>query len=309
MHSNSETELSNPFVSVVICTYNRADYLKKCLDSMIVQSYNNFEVIVVNGPSTDATDSLLKRYPYSIVRQKRKGGLSAARNLGIKAAKGEIIAIIDDDAIADKNWIQNFARKYENDSTGCVGGLTYSVNNKGEIIEKTMEWEVNKFGRSRCSHFNDNESKNTWFKYVHGCNTSFRKKVLDEIGGFDEYYTYWLDESDVCVRIAKAGYNIEYQPGAVVYHLREGSKRPDIWYHIGDKQSYFTFKNFGDELRLREIIWVDIKNFIYDLKTITINLLRYDMPLLDYLASTKNMVSGRIQGYKNGIRLRKIKTG
>ena len=105
MYRNREyEELSKvkPLASVVICTYNRADYLKKCLDSMLNQTCDNFEVIVVNGPSTDNTEEVLKKYPFRVIQQKEKGGLSAARNLGIEEARGEIIAFIDDDGIADE---------------------------------------------------------------------------------------------------------------------------------------------------------------------------------------------------------------
>ena len=116
-----------PLVSIVICTYDRAEYLQKCLDSMLNQTYGNFEVIIVNGPSTDNTASILKNYPFKTVQQIKKSGLSAARNLGIKEAKGDIIAFIDDDGVADKNWIKNLVKRYKDETIGGVGGIIYKA--------------------------------------------------------------------------------------------------------------------------------------------------------------------------------------
>jgi len=240
VQSNNETFDDNPLVTVIICTYNRADFLKKCLDSIFDQTYDKFEAIIVNGPSTDRTENLLRKYPFKIIQQKNKGGLSAARNLGIKEAKGEIIAFIDDDAIADENWIKNHVKKYKDKKVGGVGGTIYGKN--GKIDEYCKK--VNKFGilkrEKKTVH-----SGYTWFNTTCGCNTSFRRNVLEEIGGFDEYYNYWFDETDVCVSIAKAGYKIEYEYDAIVYHYHsDGPSRSSIWYHKAQKQLYFTLKNF-----------------------------------------------------------------
>jgi GT2 family glycosyltransferase len=293
-----------PFVSVIVCTYNRSEYLTKCLNSLLDQTYDNFEVIIVNGPSIDETDNLLKKYPFRVIQQKGKRGLSAARNQGIKAAKGEIIALIDDDAIADNNWIKYIIKKYIDESIGSVGGATYYMSDS-KVIEMTMALDVTQFGRPRGTPIDDNNSKYVRFKFVHGCNCSFRKKIFEEIGGFDEYYTYWLDETDLCVRIAKAGYEIDYEPNAVVYHAKEGSNRPDVWYHISEKQLYFAFKNFGNVIPIEKILYEDFKNFMRDLKKNTIGLIRYKINFLEYVLSVKNLIIGRIYGYRDGIFIRK----
>ena len=83
------------FVSVVVCTYNRCKYLEKCLNSLLEQNYYNYEIIVVNGPSTDETNLMLDKFSNIIViEQESLNGLSFARNLGILASKGDIIAFL-----------------------------------------------------------------------------------------------------------------------------------------------------------------------------------------------------------------------
>jgi len=118
--------MSDPFISVVVCTYNRRTHLERCLKSLKDQEYKNFEIIVVNGPSNDGTDAVLRDYPkIYVISQNELNGLSNARNLGIMASKGEIIAFIDDDAVADKNWLDSLVSGYSDITVGGVGGLVY----------------------------------------------------------------------------------------------------------------------------------------------------------------------------------------
>ncbi len=299
--NNNETFDNKPLVSVIICTYNRLNHLKNCLDSMLDQTYDKFEVIIVNGPSTDGTKNLINLYPFRSIQQTKKGGLSEARNLGLREAKGEIVAFIDDDAIADKNWVKSHAMKYKDENVGGVGGTIKLKNGKIEEYKN----KVNRFGDLGIEK-NIANSGHEWFNTTCGCNTSFRKKTLEEIGGFDEYYTYWFDETDVCVRVAKAGYKIEFEVDAVVQHNQtDGPERSNKWYHITQKQLYFTLKNFGNELSMEKILYEDLKQYIYNMMYITVLLFLFKMDPANYIKSSKNMITGRIQGYKDGIIFRK----
>ena len=236
MHQNKEIEeLSKikPFISVVICTYNRANYLKKCLDSMLDQTHDNFEAIVVKGPSTDETENLLKKYPFRVIQQKEKGGLSAARNLGIKAAKGEIIAFIDDDGIADKDWLGELARVYTTEDIVSVGGKIAPV-----WLNEKPEWYTDQLGSYlSLLDLSQNVKQIVFPDCPYGCNMSFRKRVFEEIGFFDvslgRYLTKNLlshDEIDLCKRIDEKGYKTMYNPKAVVHHQIDPSRLTKAWF-------------------------------------------------------------------------------
>src|SRR5512135_2442691 len=94
-------------ISVIISNYNRADLLRSCLDSLRAQAYREFEVIVVDNGSTDGSAEMVEReFPEATVRRLEKNtGFSAAVNEGIRLAKGELVALLNNDAVADPDWL------------------------------------------------------------------------------------------------------------------------------------------------------------------------------------------------------------
>ena len=248
MHQNTGNKgLSKvkSFVSVVICTYNRADYLKKCLDSMHDQNYDNFEVIVVNGPSTDETENLLKKYPFKVIQQKEKSGLSAARNLGIRTAKGEIIAFIDDDAVADKDWLDELTRVYTTEDIVSVGGKIAPM-----WLSERPEWYTDQLGGYLSLLDLSQNIKQIVFPHCpYGCNMSFKKRIFKEIGYFDILMGRTSsknllsgEEIDLCKRINERGYKIIYSPKAIVYHQIDSSRLNKAWFK---KHAYWNGITFA----------------------------------------------------------------
>ena len=293
----------NPFVSVVICTYNRANYLERCIKSMKKQTYPNFEMIVVNGPSTDETDQVLYKYPeIRVVRQEELNGLSFARNLGIEASNGEIIAFIDDDAVADENWIMYLIVGYTDDSVGGVGGLVYGPQKAELHFDRGT---INKCAIATAIQNKDRKLKKGEFSILMGTNSSFRKDVLYEVDGFDPYFRYYHDESDLCVRIAKKGYRIVYQRDAFVIHdMLEGHNRKSFpfdlnWVEIMKNVIYFTLKNFRGEFlsytfRPAESLFWWLKSYIPPYRNKNISLKH----IFDIY---RGLVKGAMKGYKDGI--------
>jgi len=237
MYRNREHEellKVKPLASVVICTYNRAGYLKKCLDSMLNQNYDNFEVIVVNGPSTDETENLLKKYPFKVIQQKEKGGLSAARNLGIKEAKGEIIAFIDDDGIADESWLYELTKLYTTEDIVSVGGKIMPI-----WLSEKPEWYTNQLGSYlSLLDISQNIKQIVFPDCPYGCNMSFKKSIFNVVGYFDVSFGRCLsknnllsgEEVDLCKRINERGYKILYNPKAIVHHQIDPSRVTKAWF-------------------------------------------------------------------------------
>lgn len=238
-------------VSVVINTYNRAESLKTTLESLYHQTDPNFEVIVVNGPSTDNTEDIVKPYLDALKFVScPERNLSVSRNLGIEAASGDIVAFIDDDGIADPNWIRDLIDGYDDPQVGGVGGLVYdhtgmqlqyhysSCDRKGDT-DYTIQPPFSEYNIPHADKF----------LYLQGTNCSFRKEYLVQIGGFDEEFEYYLDEVDVCMRIIDAGYKIKPVDNAVVHHkymksfLRNEKKVVLHPYSTVKNKYYFAVKN------------------------------------------------------------------
>ncbi|MFJ7440046.1 glycosyltransferase [Methylorubrum thiocyanatum] len=208
-------------VSLVICTLNRSEQLKKCLMSLEQQNYPLFEVVVVNGPSTDSTLEVLENYKYKIISLNvREANLSKSRNAGINASSGDLIIFLDDDAFPEPDWITNIVYGYDDERVGGVGTRVYDHTG--------FKWQMNPFLVDKFYNGIHNISPPLWaFEYhnsvtiphILGASSSFRRDVLKSVGGFDEEIEYFLDESEICRRISEAGYIIRFMDaGASVHH-------------------------------------------------------------------------------------------
>lgn len=238
-------------VSIVICTYNRAPFLNRTLYSLKNLNYKNFEVIVINGPSTDNTSEIIKRYSDLIKTDVNPyTNLSISRNMGIALCSGDIVAFIDDDAIPDKYWLDDIVSMYCNDRVGGAGGKVYGPGDDHFQFENGY---VDIWGNSEVHYFgNDyNDPEGTKFNIMLGTNCSFLREALIKVGGFDEYYEYFHDETDLAVRIIQAGYHIVNHERAYIHHeFAKSHIRKNTydgcrlnWYPIIKNKAYFAIKN------------------------------------------------------------------
>ena len=210
--------------SIVINTYNRADYLSNAILSITKQSYPSVELIVVNGPSTDGTESVLDRMASKGIQFKREScasrNLSESRNIGIAAASGDVVFFIDDDAVAHQHWVTRMMRRYADPRVGAVGGFTFDHTGVSFQCRYTV---CDRFGNARFFDTLDPETLFTFhgeffFPALLGTNCSFRTSELRAIGGFDEVFAYMLDETDVCLRIFNRDKRVVTERDAFIFH-------------------------------------------------------------------------------------------
>ena len=204
-----------PHVSVVVCTHNGARTLSDCLEGLGKLAYPDFEVIVVSDGSTDATAEIVVRHGFRLITRERSG-LAAARNAGMEAARGEIVAYIDDDARPDPHWLSYLAASFRRDSWGGVGGPNLAPKGDGWMAEAVAS------APGGPSHvlLSDREAE-----HIPGCNMAVRKQALQEIGGFDPIFHSAGDDVDMCWRLRDRGWKIGFNPAAVVWHRRRDSLR------------------------------------------------------------------------------------
>ncbi|PYE16588.1 hypothetical protein C7410_12929 [Paraburkholderia silvatlantica] len=234
--------------SIVINTYNRASLLEDALLGLTELDYDAFEVIVVNGPSTDGTDAILQRWSDRIkLGHCAEPNLSMSRNKGIELASGDVVAFIDDDAVPHPSWLKRLNVHYSNPDVGGVGGFTIDNTGVAYQVRKTV---CDRFGNAHgVSDFFDERPLSfpgtPLYPSLLGTNSSFRLKALKEIGGFDHTFAYLLDETDVCLRLIDAGYKVIYEPEALVYHqfapshIRSKNRVAKTLYPSAVSKSYF----------------------------------------------------------------------
>jgi len=208
-----------PRVSVIICTLDRASFLQKTLEGLRRQTFSNFEVIVVNGPSADETAAVLNECAPDIrIGCCPERSVSAARNEGIKLAQGEILAFTDDDAVPDAKWLENLVLPYRDPMIAGVGGSVFDVSAGRTAYSICV-----------CTRAGDTSPLNEFSEayvqpgadpvlYLVGVNMSFRRSILLELGGFDERYFYGYEDVDLCCRLIDAGKKIFIASDALVYH-------------------------------------------------------------------------------------------
>jgi GT2 family glycosyltransferase len=229
-----------PRVSVIICTYNGARTLDECLDGFDRLDYPDYEMLVVDDGSTDNSRSIAERRGHTVIGTGGRG-LSAARNIGLAAATGEIVAYIDDDAWPDPHWLKHLVRTFASGDYKAVGGP--NVPPPGGTF--TAACVAASPGGPNHVLISDHEAE-----HVPGCNMAFRRQQLAEIGGFDETFRIAGDDVDVCWRIQEKGWTIGFSPGAVVLHRRRDSVRAYL------RQQY----EYGKAEGLLERKWPDRYN-------------------------------------------------
>ena len=204
-----------PRISVVVCTYNGSRTIRDCLEGLLRLEYPNFEVIVVNDGSTDTTADIVEQYGFRLISTKNYG-LSCARNTGLKAATGEIVAYLDDDAYPDPHWLTYLAATFMHTIHAGVGGPNLPPPGDGPIAECI----ANAPGGPVHVLLSDQEAE-----HIPGCNMAFRKAALQAIRGFDPQFRIAGDDVDVCWQLQQKGWTLGFNPAAIVWHHRRNSVR------------------------------------------------------------------------------------
>jgi GT2 family glycosyltransferase len=224
-----------PRVSVVVCSYNSAPTLDHCLASLAALDYPDYEVIVVNDGSTDETPSILARFPSVRAVHQENLGLSAARNAGLRAATGSLVAYTDADCFADPHWLTHLVHQFQRTDAAAVGGPNLTPEDG---------WLAGCVAAAPGQPMHVLESDQV-AEHIPGCNMAFRREALLAIDGFDVQYRKAGDDVDVCWRLQQAGYWITFAPGAFVWHHRRQNPRAYLRQQAGygEAEALLRFKH------------------------------------------------------------------
>lgn len=245
-----------PRVSLIIVSRHRPEALKRVAASLRFQSYTNFEVILVS----DAPDrSFLAGIPASenmLHIPFDQANISAARNLGLAHAQGEIVAFCDDDAVPDPNWLTALVQPFSNPTIASAGGFVRGRNGfsyQWKALLSDLRGEDTPLNIDQTSPYVEVPFDGDRFAKLQGTNCAFRRDALLGIGGFDEGFRFYLDETDVCLRLAQAGHSAAFVNGAEVHHgfeesaLRSAARVPRSLFEIGASKRRYLDKNCAEE--------------------------------------------------------------
>lgn len=245
--------MSNPTVSVIVVSRNRPEALELCLLGLSQLYYQPFEIIVVANevsakgipPALRSTIKVIGFEPANI---------STARNTGLKESGGQIVAFIDDDAVPEPTWLNHLVQPFTDSKIVAAGG--YVIGRNGI----SLQWGARlAFADGLSEELPVAGNEIVFFKgeparavKTEGTNMAFRKDVLCRLGGFDECFEYYLDETDVNMRIAEQGWSTAIVPLAVVHHSyaesdqRFQSRVPKTLHPIGRSLAVFCRKHGAD---------------------------------------------------------------
>jgi len=219
-------EIEWPSVSVVLCSYNGARTIRETCEGLRRLEYPCYDVVVVDDGSTDDTAAIAASYGFRLIQTPNRG-LSAARNIGLKAATGSIVAYIDDDARPDPHWlhylVSTLLRQDGGEHAG-VGGPNLPPPGDGLVADCVAH------SPGGPSHvlLSDRVAE-----HIPGCNMAFHRSRLRAIGGFDTQFRAAGDDVDVCWRLQQRGWTLGFSPAAVVWHHRRNTVRGYLRQQLG----------------------------------------------------------------------------
>ncbi len=282
-------------VSVIVPVYNVYDYLEKCLDSLVNQTLKDIEIIVVNDGSPDNSEQIIdiykKKYKCIKAYKKENGGLSDARNYGIKRAQGEYIAFIDSDDYVDTSMLEKMYQKAKKDNLDIVVCDVYNVYEPSKLVSIKSN-----------KHYSTDEVKNYLISQPMACNRLYNKKVFDKLSF--KKGIYYED--------------LELTPKIVNYTKRIGFVEEELYYYLQRSGSIMRQNEFNNKLLDIFTVLDSNKKALYNkypeeieymyithlLRTATLRFLEYNNTK-EYLNKINTIFKKEFPNWKNNIYYKK----
>ena len=199
-------------VSIYIPAYNAEKTIKQTINSVINQTYQFDEIIVIDDNSSDDTCKIINQFEnIKLIKNKQNMGLGYNRNLGIKTSNNEIVASIDADVVLDPEWLNTIIKNFQSEDNIMCGG---------KMTEKLVE---NKFNAWRAKYYSQNWGQNDLDNppFLFGCNTIQSKKIWEDIGGYDEKLLTNGEDIDYANKIKSISkFKLKYCSKALCEHMQ-----------------------------------------------------------------------------------------
>ena len=291
-----------PAVSIVVLNYNGKHFLETCLKSLERQDFQDFEVLLVDNGSTDGSlEYVQEKFPsVRVISLAENLGFCGGNNVGIGEARGEYVALLNNDAEADPNWLGELKGTLDAHSDVGFCASKMFLRDQPEIIDTAggIFYSCGVGGQRGC--LEKENGRFTELEYVFSACAGaamYRKTMLDEIGLFDDKFFAHGEEFDLSFRAQLRGYKCLFVPSAVVYHAaggtlnRDSDERRYLWHR---NRNYVLIKNMPTGLLLKNLFPIVAYSFLRDMAWLLRGKARLVLRIkLDSLKNFKCMVQKR----------------
>lgn len=245
-----------PLISVVVVNWNGKDYLQECCKSIRAQTCKDRELIVVDNGSTDESLSYLKEQTdILLIENQTNRGFGTANNQAFAQAKGEYLAIVNNDVELDPQWLELMVEAMRTPAIGMCAGktLTYSERDRIDNTGHLLYWDGTNRGRGRLQLDRGQFDQSNTVFFPSGCAALFRTSMIREIGGFDEEFFLYGDDAELGIRARLSGWDCAFVPQAKTYHRYSASSspyHPMKFFYVERNRLWIVWKYFPLELVL-----------------------------------------------------------
>jgi len=261
----SVREQSMPLVSIVVVNWNGNDYLTDCLESLESQSWPNKEMILVDNGSTDGSTDIIRKWStdhsnVQTIYLNENTGFTKANNLAFEKARGEWIALFNNDAVAESHWLEKLVKRGNLDKRiGMLGSKI--LFHSSRVIDKAghlIYWDGLNRGRGTMEEDNGQFDQEEEIIWPDACAALYHRRLLSETGGFDESFFAYGDDADLGMRARLLGWKGRYVPEAVVFHRHSataGAYSPLKVMLVERNRLLLAIKNFPLSLLCQNPYW------------------------------------------------------
>jgi len=234
-------------LSIIIPSYNSIKTIDNCLSSIFKSKFKNYEVIVVSDNSNDGSNNIIKKYPCRLIKLKRNVGAAAARNVGAKIAKGDILVFLDSDVIIKSNALKIINKNFKNKKINLIQGIYSHKPNYKKLTTQYLQSHTCYYLFSKNKKFTES---------LCTCFVSIRRELFLEIKGFDEnFHSSNSEDEDLGYRLIGKGHLIPIDRRLNAFHdvdisLYDFIKR-SLKMHFGEMKLYLRKKKITKKIQQR----------------------------------------------------------
>jgi len=241
--------MKKPKISIIIINYNKKDYLKNCIESVIKNTdYPNYEIVVVDNHSIDGSIEFVKKtFPsVKLIENEKNYAFGGGSNIGVRKTEGKYFVLLDNDTLVQPYWLSRIVETAENDEKIAIVASVVILKSWYDLCKKNDPWLNNeKIAENIMDNFyKRHKSLKRVEEFSHVAITAclLRRDVFERVGFFSDYMFLFWEDTELCWRTVLSGYKVVYDFDSLVYHyVGTTRKKNPIWIYERIKNKIYTY--------------------------------------------------------------------